>query len=116
MLDILACSIGSVSMKGNVIPQITVLAINAMKIFVPIILIVYGMLDLAKAVMGNDEKEMKEAQHKLIKRAVYAVVVFLIVSIVQVLFGALAGTGDENINGSSIQGCISCFVTNADKC
>ena len=37
-----------------------------------IILIIFGMLDLAKAVMANDDKEMKEAQKKLIKRIVYA--------------------------------------------
>ena len=66
--------------------------------------------------MSSDEKGNERSTKKLMRRAIYAIAVFLIVSLVQVLFGALAGTGDENVNGTSIQGCISCFVTNADKC
>ena len=73
------------------------------------------MLDLAKAVMSNDEKEMKGAQTKLIKRVIYAVVVFLVVSIVQLLFGVLASTGATG-EGSNISSCISCFVSGTDNC
>lgn len=119
MLDILSCSIGGANMGDYlVIPNITVTAINAIKIFVPIILIIFGMIDLSKAVMSNDEKEMKGAQTKLMKRAIYAVVVFLVVSIVQLLFGALAGAAndDNTMNKSSIQSCVSCFVSKTSDC
>ena len=61
------------------------------KVIVPIILIIVGMLDLAKAVGEKDEKQIKEAQQKLIKRAIAAVLVFLVVTlvgIVMVLIGA----------------------------
>ena len=95
MLDILSCTIGGANMSDyRVIPNITVTAINAIKIFVPIILIVFGMIDLSKAVMSNDEKEMKSAQTKLIKRAIYAVAIFFVVFIVQVVFGLIDNSGD----------------------
>lgn len=113
MLNILTCSIGGVSMNGNIIPSITVLVVNLIKIAVPIILIIFGMLDLAKAVMSNDEKEMKGAQTKLMKRVIYAVLVFLVVSIVQLLFSVL---NKNSVSGEDVSGCISCFVSNAADC
>lgn len=111
MLDILACTVGNVNLAGNVIPQVTSLVVDVLKIFVPIILVIFGMLDLMKAVMSNDEKEMKGAQTKLIKRVIYAVAVFLVVSIVQILFSALGNTAGSEVDGSTISGCISCFIS-----
>lgn len=109
MLEILACTIGEVNLAGNAIPQITSLAVNVLKIVVPIVLVIFGMIDLMKAVMSNDEKEMKGAQTKLLKRVIYAVAVFLVVSIVQIIFSALGNTTNE-VDNSSVQGCISCFI------
>lgn len=97
-----------------ILPGITSTVVTAIKIFVPLLLIFYGMLDLAKAVMANDEKVMKEAQSKLIKRFVYAIAVFLVVSLVQLVFGMLGsahGEGTSDVENESITQCISCFVT-----
>ena len=114
MLNILSCTIGGVSMANNpMIPSITVLVVNLIKVAIPIILIIFGMLDLAKAVMSNDEKEMKGAQTKLMKRVIYAVLVFLVVSIVQLLFSVLS---QNNVTGSGVTDCISCFVNSVDDC
>lgn len=113
ILEIAGCTIGNVSMKGNIIPSITVLVVNLIKAAIPIILIIFGMLDLAKAVMSNDEKEMKGAQTKLMKRVIYAVLVFLVISIVQLLFSVLS---KNDVPGADVSGCISCFVSNAENC
>ncbi len=59
--------------------------ILGIKIAVPIILIVIGMVDMAKAVTEKDEKAIKEAQTKLVKKAVAAVIVFLIGTLVGLL-------------------------------
>lgn len=116
MLEVLKCSIGSFNFTDDtlLIPTITVLVVNVIKIAVPIMLIIFGMLDLAKAVVSNDEKEMKGAQTKLMKRAIYAVLVFLVISIVQLLFGALATTGGTD--KATISGCITCFTSDVDAC
>ena len=68
---------------------------------IPIILIVLGMLDLGKAVIASKEDEIKTAQKMLIKRAIYAVAVFFVVLIVQVVFGLLSTTGDNEIGSTS---------------
>lgn len=56
--------------------------INIAQIIIPIALIGFGLIDLGKAVIAGKEDEMKKAQGTLIKRVIYAVLVFLIVQIV----------------------------------
>ena len=65
-----------------------------LQIGIPIILIVLGTLDLGKAVISSDDKAVKEAQSKLIKRCIYAILVFFIVTLINLLFsmvGTIAG-------------------------
>ena len=50
--------------------------INIFKIVIPIIIVLLAMVDLGKAVMAGEEKEIKTAQKMLIKRLVYGVVIF----------------------------------------
>ena len=76
--------------------------IPLIQIGIPIILIILGMFDLGKAVMASKEDEIKSAQKLLIKRAVYAVAIFFVVLIVQVVFGLLSTTGDSEIYGDSM--------------
>ena len=55
-------------------------------ILVPIILIVIGTFDLLKAVTASKEDEIKSAQKMLIKRVIYAVLIFLLVPIITLIF------------------------------
>ena len=56
--------------------------IDIIKILIPIGLIMFGLIDLGKAVIAGKEDEMKKAQGTLIKRVIYAVIVFLVVQLV----------------------------------
>jgi len=73
---------------------ILVKVVNLLKFGIPILLIVFGMLDLGKAVMAGKEDEMKKAQGTLIKRFVYAVAVFLVVTLVQLVMGLVSSSGE----------------------
>ena len=55
------------------------------EIVVPIVLILVGMFDLAKAVAEKSEDKIKSAQQILIKRAIAAGLVFLVATIVGLL-------------------------------
>ncbi len=71
-----------------------------LQIGIPIVLIVFGTIDLGKAVISSDDKQVKEAQSKLIKRCIYAVLVFFIVTIVSVVTSMVAGVvGDQADTG-----------------
>ena len=59
------------------------------------------MFDLGKAVVASKEDEIKSAQKLLIKRAIYAIAIFFVVLIVQVVFGLLSTTGDKEIGSTS---------------
>lgn len=83
--------------------------IPLLQIGIPIILIVLGMIDLGKAVMAGKEDEMKKAQSALIKRCIYAVAVFFVVTIVTLLFSLLTDTGaaTEESSGNAGSGTVT---------
>ncbi len=62
-----------------------------LQIGIPIILLVFGTIDLGKAVMAGDEKEIKAATGALLKRAIAAVAVFLLVLLVSIVTGWVGG-------------------------
>ena len=98
----------------EILPNISSFAVTLIKVAVPIGLIIYGMVDLGKAVMASDEKKIKEAQGIFIKRIVAAVLVFFIVAIVQLVFGVLAKASDgtdTEIDGAGINECIDLFLS-----
>lgn len=94
----------------EIIPKTVSTIITVIKIGIPIILILYGMLDLGKAVMANEEKEMKEAQKRLIKRILYAVLVFFVVAIVQWVFALVDADATKGTEAKT--SCINCFINN----
>ncbi len=75
-------------------PVVTLLknVVRLIQFFVPMLLIVFGILDLGKAVIASKEDEMKAAQKILIKRVIYALVIFLVVTIVTYLMGLVGST------------------------
>ncbi len=114
LVNLLACSIDI----DPIVPGTIRTFVTILKIAIPIILVVLGLLDLSKAVVANEEKEMKEAQKRLIKRIIYAVLVFFVVAIVQFVFGALADADSKNANvdKGNINSCVSCFISKASDC
>lgn len=71
------------------------------QIAIPILLIVLGTVDLGKAVIASDDKDVKAAQGRLIKRIIYAVLIFFITTIVIVVMG-LVTTSEVDNEGTSV--------------
>ena len=59
--------------------------INIIKIAVPILLIVFGMIDFGKGIFSMDENEMKKSQSKFMKRVIVAVAFFMIPTFIGVI-------------------------------
>ena len=66
------------------------------QIGIPIILIVMGTIDLGKAVLSSDDKEIKASTGRLIKRAIAAVFVFFVATIVSLVMGLFSRTNNED--------------------
>ena len=67
------------------------------QIGIPIILIVMGTIDLGRAVLSSDDKEIKAGTSRLIKRAIAAIFVFFITTIVSLVMG-LFGKGSNQVS------------------
>lgn len=79
-----------------------------LKIAVPIILVIFGMLDFAKGVIANKEDEIKKGQQTFIKRLIAAACVFFVVTIVQLVMGFISkddtsfwSCADQILNGTA---------------
>lgn len=87
--------------------------INIFKIVIPIVIVLLAILDLGKAVMAGDDKEIKEAQKMLIKRIIYGVVIFFVVTVVQAVFSLVS----QNFIDNKDQACWACATKpNGDIC
>lgn len=96
---------GSLGLNFNgMLPNIVHLIITIIWIVVPILLVVFGLLDLAKAVMAQKEDEIKKGQQTLLKRAIAAIIVFFVIPLVQLLINFVSGEDD------TIMSCFNCFV------
>lgn len=85
-------------------PYIVSTIVTLIKIAVPILLIIFGMLDLGKAVVAAKEDEIKKGQQTFIKRAIAAVIVFFVIQIVQIVVRFVSA------NDNNVAQCFNCFI------
>ena len=92
--------IGAVSSScKDILPIVRIIKTGVLPIIqigIPIILILLGTIDLGKAVIASDEKEVKAAQSRLIKRCIYAVAIFFIVTLVTLVMNLIGKAQDNN--------------------
>ena len=98
------CGGGNFIFSGSV-PYVVSTVVLIIKIAVPVLLIIFGMLDLGKAVVASKEDEIKKGQQTFIKRVIAAVIVFFVIQIVQIILRFVSGSDDGIIQ------CFNCFVS-----
>lgn len=82
-------------------------ALFVLKIVIPIILIVIGVVALGKAVIAADDKEIKTAVNSLIKKFLAAVLIFFLPTIVGALFGVVNGFKEVKDDYTY---CVTCVI------
>ena len=91
--------------------------IQMIKIVVPILLIIWGMLDFAKSVVAKKEEDIKKYQKSFVSRLISALVVFLIVIIVQFAVNLVSSVEEQSSDGQTITdvwGCTKKFINGVD--
>ncbi|MDE6284887.1 MAG: hypothetical protein K2M17_04005 [Bacilli bacterium] len=78
------------------------------KIVIPIILIIFGMIDLGKAVISSDDKAVTKATKSLMMRAISAVVIFFVPTLVGLIF-SLIGTFNSDVK-ADFEVCRKCIT------
>ncbi len=96
-----------VEIGGQIVSIIRVI-FNGIKIGVPIILIIVGMIGMGKAIASQKEDDIKKAQNTLIKQAIAAVLVFLMFQIVQIVMSVIG------VKNSSNWSCVQVILSEPD--
>lgn len=106
MINILTCKLaGNVIVIPDQLANVIATIYDLLKIGVPLLLILFGMLDLGKSVIAQKEDEIKKSQDLFIKRLIAAALVFFVFAIVQLLVSFVGGDDSE-----SIMGCIKTLL------
>ena len=100
--------IGAIDSCGGLLPIVRVIrkgVFPLVQLFIPIVLIILGTVDLGKAVIASDDKEVKAAQGRLIKRFIYAALIFFVTTLVSVLMDLVSKGVDDAGDTTSWQSC-----------
>ncbi len=85
------------------------------KIVIPILLIIFGVMDLGKAVIASKDDEIKKATKSLVTRAIAAVVIFLLPTIITFVIGLVTDFRKNTEISDDYDICRRC-ITNPGDC
>ncbi len=103
------CSEDSVKMTLNIIGYV----VFSLKMIVPLLLIIMGSLDFSKALISSDDKAIKDALGKLIRRIIAGIIVFFIPTILNYAFSLINEVSNNQANFTQ---CSSCLFTPFNGC
>lgn len=66
-----------------------------LKILIPVIIILLGTIDLFKAMISGDEKDISTSINSLIKRFVVGIVIFFIPAVIKTLFNIIDSSKEQ---------------------
>ena len=96
----------------NAVFNLVHMVVVIIQVVVPILLIIWGMLDFAKGLVKSDEKEIKAGQKTFISRLIIAIMVFLIVTITRLVISIVGtlGTDDAGVDTESVWTCVDKMI------
>lgn len=65
------------------------------QIAIPIILLVLCTFDLGRAVIGSDDKENKKILKRIVRRLVYAILIFFFITVINLVFTMVGSITDN---------------------
>ena len=87
------------------------------KIVIPVLLIIFGMVDLGKAVVSSDDKAVQKAGNTLLKRLIMGIAIFFVPTVVGLVFRMVGGFTEVKTQYNICATCITnpggdcaCFV------
>ena len=103
--DIAGCSILGDNVKiDEKIANTVHIVILIIQIAVPVLLVIFGMMDLLKAIIAGKEDEIKKGQMTFVKRLIAGAIVFFVFGIVKFLISFVADDSEGIMN------CAGCFI------
>lgn len=101
--------------QGNVLRVFTTLGwiFFILKILIPLVLIIFGVIDISKAVLSSKDDEIKKSTKTLIMRVVAGIIIFLVPSFLNFIVGLIGSKADGvyNENNGTFADCTSCMLS-----
>lgn len=82
-----------------------------LKILIPIILIVFGSIDFAKAVLSSKDDEIKKSAKTLVMRAIAGVIIFFVPTLLNFIVELL---GEDDLYNGTFATCTHCMLEPTD--
>lgn len=95
--------------KTAIIWQIVGWVLLIFKIVIPIILIIFGVLDMFKSVIASKDDEIKKSAKSLAMRALSAVIIFFIPTLVSLIMGLIVNFRDSGAK-ADFEVCQKCIL------
>ncbi|MBR4693494.1 MAG: hypothetical protein IKP07_01670 [Bacilli bacterium] len=70
--------------------------LNIFRVVIPLLIVIFGMIDLGKAVVGSKDEDIKKAAKQLLMRFIAGLVIFFIPELVKAVFNLLGNTIDAD--------------------
>lgn len=86
--------------------------IMIIKIVIPILIIILGIIDMSKAFIANDDKAISKSAIALVKRIIAGVIIFFIPSIISYVFTIIGGF--DQVEDDYMK-CVKC-LTHPSEC
>lgn len=84
------------------------------KILIPIVLIVFGSIDLGKAVISNKDDEIKKSAKSLVMRTIAGVIIFFIPTLLNFVVELIGGDEIYNPESGTFARCTHCMLEPTD--
>ncbi len=84
------------------------------QVIVPILLIIWGMVDFAKGVASNDEDKIKAGQKSFIKRIIAGILVLLVFTVTKLIINVTAGLDSSDAVEEDLWDCVVKFIDGVD--
>ena len=88
----------------SMVPRIVSILYNVIQVAVPVLLVIMGMFDFAKAMSAGKEEDIKKNQKLFIKRLISGILIFCVFVIVKFIVSIVA-------DSSSVMECADCFIS-----
>ena len=87
--------------------QIVGWVLLVIRIMAPILLIIFALIELGKAVVSSDDKAISAAVSSLVKRALAAVIIFFVPTIIALVFNVVTSSKEAKSKYSCLSSCIN---------
>lgn len=114
-LMLLGAGVETICHDSSNILQIVGWVLTVFKIAIPLIIIVLGVIDLAKAAISSKPEEISKSVTSLVWRIVGGIAIFFIPALIMMLFRFIGDYRDTE-GSVDFDTCYNCIITPWDGC